>query len=143
MRVIRETAELVELLILPVLGRALLFLVVPVVLLAVFGRPGCACNTKDKAYRTAMRVDLYNLVDAQNRYFGEHKRYTSELGQLKFRASTGVVIDSIAVTSTGFRARASYPSRTPEHCYVVYGPTWTKESRPSCDGDVSGYRPKR
>ncbi len=143
MRVIREIAEMVDLFVLPVLGRVLLFLLVPVALLALFGKPGCACNTKDKAYRTAMRSDLYNMVDAQNRYFAQHKRYTRELGQLKFRTSTGVVIDSIFVTATGFGARASYPTRTPEHCHVVYGPSWNEESRPSCDGDVSGHRPKR
>lgn len=143
MRVLREIAELMDLLILPVLGRVLLFLLVPVALLALFGVPGCACNTKDKAYRTAMRSDLHNLVDAQGRYFAEHERYTRELGQLKFRSSTGVVIDSIVVTPTGFRARASYPTRTPEHCRVNFGPDWNEESRPSCDGDASAYRPKR
>ena len=143
MRVFREIAELVDLLVLPLLGRVVLFLLVPVSLVLLFAPRACACSTKAAAYRAAMKSDLRNLIVAQDQYFDEHKRYTRELGQLEFRSSTGVVIDSIAITPSGFTARASYPGGTPEHCRIDYGPEWNDESRPSCDSDASRYRAER
>jgi hypothetical protein len=143
MRVFREIAELVDLLILPLLGRVLLFLFVPVVLLVMFAPRACACSAKAAAYRTVMKADLRNLVTAQQAYFDEHGRYATTLDTTRFRTSTGVVVDSIVVTPKGFRARASYPERITEHCRVDYGPDWNEESFPSCDGDASRYRTKR
>jgi hypothetical protein len=143
MRVFREIAELVDLLVLPLLGRVLLFLFVPVALLVMFAPRACACTTKSGAYRTAMRSDLRNLVTAEEAYYEEHGRYATTLDTTRFRTSTGVVIDSIVVTSEGFRARASYPGGITEHCRVDYGPDWNEESRPICDGDASRYRTKR
>jgi hypothetical protein len=143
MRAFREIAELVDLLILPLLGRVLLFLFVPVALLVMFAPSACACSTKSAAYRAKLRSDLRNLVAAEQAYYDEHGRYATTLDTTRFRASTGVVIDSIVVTPVGFRARASYPEGTTEHCRVDYGPDWNEESRPTCDGDASGYRAKR
>ncbi len=143
MRVFREIAEVVDLLVLPMLGRAVIFVVVPVALIALIAPRACSCSTKAAAYRIAMKSDLRQLATAQERYFAEHRRYTSDLSQLSFRASTGVAIDSIAVTSTGFTAHASYPGGTSERCHVEYGPTWNEASRASCDLDALRYGPKR
>lgn len=143
MRKLREFAEVVDLLVLPMLGRVLLFLLVPVTLVIVLTPPLCACNSKEKAYRAAMRSDLHNLVIAEEAYFRDHGHYTTTFDTTQFRASTGVVVDSIVITSTGFTARATYPTSTLETCHVVYGPDWTNESRPTCDGDPSGRRAKR
>jgi hypothetical protein len=143
MRVFRELAELFDLLILPLLGRVLLFLFVPVALLVMLAPRACACSTKAAAYRTAMKSDLRNLVAVEEAYFEEHGRYTATLDTTQFRPSSGVVVDSLVITPTGFSARATYPAATTETCHLVFGPDRTAEIRPTCDGDASGYRAKR
>ena len=77
---------------------------------AGFAKPACACS-KSKAYVTAMKSDLRNLVSAQEAYFSDHARYASysELGaDSLFRSSTGVTVSIEFADARGWRARATH-----------------------------------
>src|SRR5581483_505488 len=54
-------------------------------------------NTKSKAYVTAMKSDLRNLVTAEEAFFSDSSKYTSVVTALKFQNSTGTNVPVIAV----------------------------------------------
>ncbi len=78
----------------------LLIVVVIIGILAAIAIPKFA-NTKSKAYITAMKSDLRNLVTAEEAFFSDSSKYTATLSQLKFQVSTGVNSPTIA-TGAGF-----------------------------------------
>src|SRR5205814_9836396 len=67
----------------------LLIVVVIIGILAAIAIPKFA-NTKSKAYVTAMKSDLRNLVSAQESFFSDSAKYTTSLTQLNFKQSSGV-----------------------------------------------------
>src|ERR1044071_1321498 len=73
----------------------LLIVVVIIGILAAIAIPKFA-NTKSKAYITAMKSDLRNLVTAEEAFFSDSAKYTQTLAQLKFQSSTGVNAPVIA-----------------------------------------------
>ncbi len=78
----------------------LLIVVVIIGILAAIAIPKFA-NTKEKAYVAQMKSDLRNLVNAEEAFFSDSVHYTSTLGNLKWRQSTGVNTPTI-VTGSGF-----------------------------------------
>jgi type IV pilus assembly protein PilA len=72
----------------------LLIVVVIIGILAAIAIPKFA-NTKSKAYITAMKSDLRNLVTAEEAYFADSSKYTGTLTDLKFQSSTGVSAPTI------------------------------------------------
>jgi type IV pilus assembly protein PilA len=78
----------------------LLIVVVIIGILAAIAIPKFA-NTKSKAYVTAMKSDLRNLVTAEEAFFSDSSKYTSAMSQLKFQNSTGVNSPAI-VTGQGY-----------------------------------------
>src|SRR5688572_8277217 len=76
----------------------LLIVVVIIGILAAIAIPKFA-NTKSKAYVTAMKSDLRNLVSAQESYFADNAKYTTDLVDLNFKASTGVSDPGITIGS--------------------------------------------
>ena len=78
----------------------LLIVVVIIGILAAIAIPKFA-NTKSKAYVTAMKSDLRNLVTAEEAFFSDSSKYTGTVGALKFQSSTGVSSPAI-VTGAGF-----------------------------------------
>ena len=72
----------------------LLIVVVIIGILAAIAIPKFA-NTKSKAYITAMKSDLRNLVTAEEAFFSDSSKYTATLSQLKFQNSTGVASPTI------------------------------------------------
>ena len=85
----------------------LLIVVVIIGILAAIAIPKFA-NTKSKAYITAMKSDLRNLVTAEEAFFSDSAKYTATLTQLKFQSSTGV---NAPVIATG----AGYWTATVDH----------------------------
>ena len=77
----------------------LLIVVVIIGILAAIAIPKFA-NTKSKAYITAMKSDLRNLVTAEEAYFSDSAKYVSDIAQLQYKNSTGVMTPSI-VTGAG------------------------------------------
>jgi len=90
MRTSRKAFTLIELLI----------VVVIIGILAAIAIPKFA-NTKSKAYITAMKSDLRNLVTAEEAFFADSSKYTATVSQLKFQNSTGTVAPTIT-TGAGF-----------------------------------------
>jgi prepilin-type N-terminal cleavage/methylation domain-containing protein len=109
----------------------LLIVVVIIGILAAIAIPKFA-NTKEKAYLTAMKSDLRNLVTAEEAYFAEWARYTSTLSSNAFRTSTGVTLGAINPTTGGFSASVTYPGGTTKSCQITVG-SGTRDGEPVCD----------
>ena len=78
----------------------LLIVVVIIGILAAIAIPKFA-NTKSKAYVTAAKSDLRNLVTAEEAFFSDSSKYTSTISLLKYQSSTGTVAPSIT-TGAGY-----------------------------------------
>jgi prepilin-type N-terminal cleavage/methylation domain-containing protein len=78
----------------------LLIVVVIIGILAAIAIPKFA-STKDKAYYTAMKSDMRNLVTAEEAFFADSTKYTSTLSYLKFGSSNGVNSPTIDATGAG------------------------------------------
>src|SRR5437899_11519654 len=75
----------------------LLIVVVIIGILAAIAIPKFA-NTKEKAYIASMKSDLRNLITAEEAYFADSVKYTSNLGTA-YATTTGVVGPTITVRS--------------------------------------------
>jgi len=89
----------------------LLIVVVIIGILAAIAIPKFA-NTKQKAYITAMKTDLRNLVTAEEAFFADSSKYTATIGLLKFQNSTGTNVPAIT-------AGPGYWSATNSHTQIV------------------------
>jgi type IV pilus assembly protein PilA len=69
----------------------LLIVVVIIGILAAIAIPKFA-NTKGKAYVTAMKSDLRNLVSSQEAFFSDSSRYTSSLTSQLQNTSCGISV---------------------------------------------------
>jgi prepilin-type N-terminal cleavage/methylation domain-containing protein len=111
----------------------LLIVVVIIGILASIAIPKFA-NTKEKAYLAAMKSDLRNLVTAEEAYFADSIKYTSNLGTM-YNTTTGVVGPTITVTADGYTATVSHNATT-KTCAVYSGSTSlapaNKEGEPKC-----------
>src|SRR5688572_12765378 len=67
----------------------LLVVVVVIGILAAVGVPKYA-SSKSKAYATAMKSDLRNLINAQESFFADSAYYTANVTSLGFKPSSGV-----------------------------------------------------
>ena len=111
----------------------LLIVVVIIGILAAIAIPKFA-NTKEKAYLASMKSDLRNLVTAEEAYFADSVKYTTNLGTA-FSTTSGVVGPTIALTADGWTANVSHTT-TPKTCAIYVGSTAlapaTKEGAPAC-----------
>jgi hypothetical protein len=94
-----------------------------------------------------MRADLRNLVTAQEAFFADSGRYAPNLEALsdRFALSSGVALDSLTVTSAGFRATVVH-SGTLVGCALTLGPLadgtpHPYEGEPICDEPPVTYGP--
>jgi prepilin-type N-terminal cleavage/methylation domain-containing protein len=85
----------------------LLVVVLIIGILAAIGIPKYA-KTKSRAYVTAMTSDLRNLVGAEEAYFADSSRYTTDLTALKFKASTGVNSPTVTTFQASWVATNSH-----------------------------------
>src|SRR5215831_13103959 len=83
----------------------LLIVVVIIGILAAIAIPKFA-NTKEKAYLTAMKSDLRNLVTAEEAFFADSVKYTTTIGAggLTFNVTSGNANPTIAKTADGWTA---------------------------------------
>src|SRR4051812_42759277 len=93
----------------------LLIVVVIIGILAAIAIPKFA-NTKSKAYITAMKSDLRNLVTAEEAFFSDSSKYTGTLSQLKFQSSTGVNNPAIATGAGFWTATVSHTQLPTQSC---------------------------
>src|SRR4029077_9853085 len=82
----------------------LLIVVVIIGILAAIAIPKFA-NTKSKAYITAMKSDLRNMVTAEEAFFSDSSKYSTDLTAVNFKQSTGVGTPAVAI-GAGFWAAA-------------------------------------
>jgi type IV pilus assembly protein PilA len=114
----------------------LLIVVVIIGILAAIAIPKFA-NTKSKAYVTAMKSDLRNLVTAEEAFFSDSSHYTTVLGNLKFNVSSGVNAPTIATGSGWWTATNTHTQLTGATCGIganTTSPTVTTagEGEPAC-----------
>src|SRR5439155_10062824 len=111
----------------------LLIVVVIIGILAAIAIPKFA-NTKEKAYLASMKSDLRNLITAEEAYFADSVKYTSNLGT-QYNVTSGVVGPTIAVTADGFTSK-EYHTQTQKTCPIYVGSTSLapakKEGEPKC-----------
>src|SRR5712671_4126220 len=81
-----------------------------------------------------MKSDLRNLVTAEEAYFADSVKYTSNLGTA-YATTTGVVGPTIVVTADGFTATVTHTTTT-KTCSIYVGSTSlapaNKEGEPKC-----------
>jgi hypothetical protein len=81
-----------------------------------------------------MKSDLRNLITAEEAYFADSVKYTSNLGT-QYNTTTGVVGPTITVTGDGFTATVSHTTTT-KTCAIFVGSTplapAIKEGEPKC-----------
>ena len=114
----------------------LLIVVVIIGILAAIGIPKYA-NSKSKAYVTAMKSDLRNLLNAEESVFSDSARYTSNLTSLNFKASTGVNQPSITTYAGAWTATNSHTQLVGITCGIGVNTTnpmvsAAGEGEPSC-----------
>ena len=114
----------------------LLIVIVIIGILAAIAIPKFA-NTKSKAYITAMKSDLRNLVSAQESFFSDSARYSTNLTSLNFKASTGVTAPNITVGAGYWTATNSHTQLTGAACGIAVNTTnptvgTAGEGEPAC-----------
>ena len=98
----------------------LLVVIVVIGMLASIAIPKFA-NSKQKTALAAMKSDLRNLVTAEQAYFSDWGTYTATLSTSLYRATTGVTLGAITVTTGGFSASATFPGATTFTCAIELG----------------------
>ena len=114
----------------------LLIVVVIIGILAAIAIPKFA-NTKSKAYITAMKSDLRNLVSSEESFFSDSARYTTSLASLGFKQSTGVTAPAITTYPGAWTATNQHTQLSGTTCGIgvnTTSPTVTTagEGEPAC-----------
>src|SRR5215468_1539366 len=100
----------------------LLIVVVIIGILAAIAIPKFA-NTKSKAYVTAMKSDLRNLVTAEEAFFADSSKYTSTVTQLKYQSTQGVNSPTIATGAGYWTATTTHTQLSGVTCGVAINTT--------------------
>ena len=97
----------------------LLIVVVIIGILAAIAIPKFA-NTKGKAYITAMKSVLRNLVTAEEAFFSDSLRYAPDtLSGMKYAPSTGVRMPTITTGSGYWSATTSHTQLAGQSCAIA------------------------
>jgi prepilin-type N-terminal cleavage/methylation domain-containing protein len=78
-------------------------------------------NTRGKAAAASMKSDLRNIAAAEEAYYSQYHSYTSDLSQLFFDPSPGVVVTFGAANGLGWTARTDHPNANPLQCAIFAG----------------------
>src|SRR5438093_1103341 len=91
-------------------------------------------NTKERAQVATMKSDLRNLVTAEENYFADSQKYSTDLGG-SYVVSRGNRLPTITLTRDGWSASITSPSSA-QICAVFVGSTplapASKEGAPTC-----------
>ena len=98
----------------------LLIVVVIIGILAAIAIPKFA-NTKDKARGAEIKSDLRNLATAEEAWFFEHTSYSRDTTELNIQLSSGVILDIVEATKTGWSAQGMHVTTGVYQCSVFYG----------------------
>jgi type IV pilus assembly protein PilA len=100
----------------------LLIVVVIIGILAAIAIPKFA-NTKSKAYITAMKSDLRNMVTAEEGFFFDSSSYSTSLTSINFRQSTGVNPPVITTGPGYWSATVSHSQLPSSVCAIAVNTT--------------------
>ena len=100
----------------------LLIVVVIIGILAAIAIPKFA-NTKSKAYITAMKSDLRNLVTAEEAFFADSSAYTANIAQLKYNVTTGVNPPTVTTGAGWWSATNSHTQLAGSQCGIAVNTT--------------------
>jgi type IV pilus assembly protein PilA len=94
-------------------------------------------NSRGRAYVTAMKADLRNLANAEEAFYSDSMRYTSNLASLSYASSTGVTPPVIVMVAGGWSATVSHAMLPSSECGIGVNkanPTITSagEGEPAC-----------
>jgi prepilin-type N-terminal cleavage/methylation domain-containing protein len=95
----------------------LLIVVVIIGILAAIAIPKFA-DTKKKAYITAMKSDLKNMVTSAEAFFSDNNTY---VGYTAPTGSSGVTLSMTAQTATGWAAKAVHANASGSECVIGVG----------------------
>ena len=118
----------------------LLIVVVIIGILAAIAIPKFA-NTKNKAYVTAMKSDLRNLVSVQESFFADNTRYGTAT-ELALQPSTGVSTPTIVTGAGYWTATNTHSQYADAECGIAVGTTFPSgvtvsgtpgEGEPACE----------
>ncbi len=114
----------------------LLIVVVIIGILAAIAIPKFA-STKEKAYITAMKSDLRNMMTAQESYFSDYGTYADASAKLKgFAQTTNVTVGGITAGPAGWKASAAHAALPGGvTCQIAVGDQATaplNEGEPKC-----------
>ncbi len=99
----------------------LLIVVVIIGLLASIAIPKFS-NTKEKAYVASMKSDLRNLATAEEAYFYDSAKYTTNFALMNnFTPTTGVVLTISAATAGGWSASTTNANAPGRQCALFSG----------------------
>ena len=107
----------------------LLIVVVIIGILAAIAIPKFA-DTKKKAYITAMKSDLRNMIPAAEAYFADNNTY---VGFVAPTGSVGVALNLTAASATGWSGQATHANAVGSLCLIGVGsntPTGLGEGQP-------------
>ena len=117
----------------------LLIVVVIIGILAAIAIPKFA-NTKSKAYVTAMKSDLRNLVTAEEAFFSDSSKYTTSLTAVKFQKSAGTNDPTVSVGTGYWTATNSHTQLSGATCGIGINTTNPINSG-AAEGEPSCYTP--
>ena len=100
----------------------LLIVVVIIGILAAIAIPKFA-NTKSKAYITAMKSDLRNLVTAEEAFFADSSKYTATVAQLAYSNTSGVNPPTIVVGAGYWSATNTHTQLAGSTCGISVNTT--------------------
>jgi hypothetical protein len=83
--------------------------------------PSSAEAVRLRAYQAAMRSDLRNLVTAQEVHYADHATYTTSFAALNYTASTGVTVQILEATATGWSGTATHERAPGARCGIYVG----------------------
>lgn len=106
-------------------GFTLIELLVTVVIIGILAAIGVPkfTNSKSKGYITAMKSDLRNLLNAEESFFADSARYTSNLASLNFRPSPGANPPVINVYAGAWTATNSHTQLSGAQCGIAANTT--------------------
>ena len=114
----------------------LLVVVVIIGILAAIAIPKFG-NSKSKAYLSAMKSDLRNLASAEEAFFSDSARYSTNLTSLNFSSTTGVASPTVTVYTGAWSATVLHTQMPGVECGIginTTNPTVTSagEGEPAC-----------
>lgn len=98
----------------------LLIVVVIIGILAAIAVPKFT-STKGRAYAASLKADLRNLASAEESYFFQWARYSTDTIALNFRTTNGTQLQIVTATVGGWSAIATHPLSYPLTCAMFSG----------------------